>query len=458
MSRTTIGSILDRPEALGISPEKTAQPVAQTERIRSLDVLRGFALLGILLMNIASFALPDWNYPFPLATVKPVFSGPHAHINTFTWFLRWVLAEGKMRGLFSMLFGAGVVLITQRAEKRGAGIHTADIFCRRNMWLALFGVLHCYLIWQGDILFYYGITGLVFLFPARNLKPKTLILTGVAVLLFNSFHFLGSRYLDALHKKEAAEKALAVRNNHGSLNHDQSAAISEWQAAQEEYRPGEERLYSDIAKMHAGYWSSTKYLSSYAFVNETAFFYLVFGDVLGMMLIGMALYRNGFLTGELSAHSYLLCAVTGLGVAWSAAFASGWHAWKSGFDQIETLRAMMLSFDLSRLGGAIGSAAVILFMIKRRIFPWILDRIANVGQMALSNYLLTSICMRLVFVWTPLHWYGYLEYYQLYYVVGAMWLINLVWSSLWLRFFRFGPVEWLWRSLTYLRLQPMKVM
>jgi uncharacterized protein len=153
------------------------RPVVRAERINSMDVLRGFSLMGILVMNICDFAYGFRNYAYPLSTVKPVFDGPHWKINTAMWFLRWILAEGKMRALFSMLFGAGVILLTERALARGAGIRAADIFSRRNMWLVLFGMLHGYLIWDGDILFYYGLAALLFLFPfrnaPRNMDPRT---------------------------------------------------------------------------------------------------------------------------------------------------------------------------------------------------------------------------------------------------------------------------------------------
>src|SRR6201987_5437762 len=142
-------------------------PVTRAERISSMDVLRGFSLMGILVMNITDFAFGFSNYFFPLSTVKPVFNGPHWKINTAVWFLRWILAEGKMRAMFSMLFGAGVILLTERGIARGAGIRVADIYTRRNMWLVLFGMLHGYLIWSGDILFYYGLAALLFLFPFR---------------------------------------------------------------------------------------------------------------------------------------------------------------------------------------------------------------------------------------------------------------------------------------------------
>lgn len=157
-----------------------------------------------------------------------------------------------MRALFSMLFGAGVALMTSRAEKSGAGVRTADIFTRRNMWLTLFGILHCYLIWQGDILYFYGVTALLFLFPFRHLKPRTLIWAGVVVLLFNSYFFEGRRYFDAVNKKESAESALAVRQSHQALNEHQLAAISAWQSTQEEHRPSEKHLYEDIANMQKG--------------------------------------------------------------------------------------------------------------------------------------------------------------------------------------------------------------
>src|SRR3984957_17182344 len=170
------------------------KPVARGERISSMDVLRGFSLMGILVMNITDFAYGFNNYAYPLSTVKPVFDGPHWKINTTMWFLRWIFAEGKMRGLFSMLFGAGVILLTERALSRGAGIKAADIFTRRNMWLVLIGMLHGYLIWDGDILFFYGVAALLFLFPFRNVRVKRLMWTAGILLLINSVLLTGAQY------------------------------------------------------------------------------------------------------------------------------------------------------------------------------------------------------------------------------------------------------------------------
>src|SRR5580698_8814574 len=201
------------------------RPVARGERISSMDVLRGFSLMGILIMNITDFAFGFANYAYPLSTVKPVFDGLHWKINTAMWFLRWILAEGKMRALFSMLFGAGVILLTERALARGAGIRAADIFTRRNMWLVLFGMLHGYLIWDGDILFYYGLAALLFLFPFRNVRVKRLMWVAGIILFLNSLLMIGAQYGRAYSSKQAAAKANAKLAQHKVLTDDEIDAL-----------------------------------------------------------------------------------------------------------------------------------------------------------------------------------------------------------------------------------------
>lgn len=445
------------PEELAGPPHHSTQPVGQTERVSSIDVLRGFSLMGILIMNICSFAGPDWYYLFPLTTVKPVFSGPHWHANTVLWFARWVFAEGKMRGLFSMLFGAGVILLTERAERRGAGVRTADIFTRRNMWLTLFGMLHCLLIWDGDILFFYGATALLFLFPLRHARPKRLLWASVLILLLNSLLFTGKQYFGPLGQKKAADQAYVLRAAHKPLTEEQQDAIRAWEKTEAEWRPDTKKLYKTIAEHQHGYLKAQLADAGDAVRGEALGEYFGFGDWLGMMLLGMALYRYGFLSAQLPARTYAWCAVLGLGIAWPVIFLGCWKAWKHGFDLIDTTRWMGFTYDLGRFAGAVGNAALLLFLIRKGALRWLLARIGNVGQMALSNYLLTSVSMKLVFVWGFWHWYGYVEYYKLYYAVAAMWITNLVFSTLWLRYFRFGPVEWCWRSLTYWKRQPMRL-
>jgi uncharacterized protein len=446
-------------EELGGPPHLDAtlatRPVMPSERISSVDLLRGFSLMGILIMNITDFAGPGWNYAIPLTTVKPVFNGPHWKANTIVWFLRWILAEGKMRGLFSMLFGAGVILLTSRAEKRGAGIRAADIYTRRNMWLVLFGILHCFLIWNGDILFFYGVAALMFLFPFRNLKPKALIWTAVVVLLLNTLVVQVGQGWGAYHEMKQAQKANVALAHHQTLTEDQMDALKSWKDIQDRWRPGTKLLYKDIAEHQHG-WMSQGADAGDAFRGETIGAYAGFGDWFGLMLLGMGLFRLGFFSLKLSTRTYALTAAIGLGIAWPLTFWGCWHAWRSGFDMFSTGLALNVPYDLTRVTGALGNAAVLLLLMRAGVFKWVLARVAAVGQMALSNYILTSLTMKTIFVWGAWHWYGYVEYYKLYYAVAAMWAVNLIFSTLWLKKFQFGPIEWCWRTLTYWKRQPMR--
>jgi uncharacterized protein len=209
--------------------------------------------------------------------------------------------------------------------------------------------------------------------------------------------------------------------------------------------------------MHTGYFSAQAHQAKEGFDAETIYSYLGFGDVLGFMVLGMALYRNGFLTAKLSNQTYALTAVVGLGIAWPLIFAGCWHAWKSHFDLFISWWWLNVPYDLGRVTGALGNAAVVLLLVKNGAMQWITRRLAAVGQMALSNYLLTSTTCKLLFVWCPPHWYGRLQYYQLYFVCAGVWALNLIWSPIWLRHFQFGPAEWVWRSLTYWKRQPMRL-
>lgn len=168
------------PEATGILPPGTPEefagpslaPVRLSQRFPTLDCLRGFALLGILMMNIDDFAGPEGMWDIPIGMPKAAFTGWHAHLDIVLVTLRWLFGEGRMRSLFSMLFGAGVVLLTERLEGRRPGHSPAGIYYRRNLWLLLFGLCHGFLIWWGDILVDYSVMALVFLYPLRRLSTR----------------------------------------------------------------------------------------------------------------------------------------------------------------------------------------------------------------------------------------------------------------------------------------------
>ncbi len=446
---------VNAPEELAGPPKPQFAPVAQTERINTLDVLRGFALMGILLMNITSFGLPNWAYAIPLGTLLPVFSGPHARINTVAWMLRWVLAEGKMRALFSMLFGAGVVLLTDRAERRGGGDRVADIFLRRNMWLVLIGFLHGYLIWYGDILFWYGVVALLFLYPMRKLQPRTLINAAAWLLLVWVLISGVGRFTGTYFTNKKGVEAIAAVHAGKTLTQDQRDAIGAKVKQDQQWWHSTKDVQEDIAK-HKTYGKALA-ADAKEELQASQAVYFAFLDVLTFMMLGMALYKNGFLTGQQPTSVYVKTAAIGYLIALPLAAVGCIEAWRSGFEIVHTSAWLMIPYDICRVAGTLANAALVLLILRAGALRWITKRVGAVGQMALSNYLLTSFVCRFLFVFGPTHWYGYLEYYKLYYVVAAVWAINLTWSTLWLSRFQFGPVEWLWRSLTYWHKQPMRL-
>jgi uncharacterized protein len=356
-----------------------------------------------------------------------------------------------------MLFGAGVILLTERALARGAGIRAADIFTRRNIWLVLFGMLHGYLIWSGDILFYYGLAALLFLFPFRNVRVKRLMWVGGILLVINSVLIFAAQYGGAYSAKKSAEKANARLAQHQTLTEDEVAALKKWSNAQERWRMSEKKKYEDIAAMQKGYLKAQGHMAGTVLSGELKGAYFGFGDWVGMMLLGMALYKNGFLAGRLSMKTYAWTATIGLALAWGVTGLGAYKAWAGHFDMFKTMIWMQAPYDVGRVAGALGNAALLLILLKAGVGKWLLGRVAAVGQMALSNYLLTSLTMMTIFVWGPWHWYGYVEYYKIYYAVAGMWIFNMAFSTIWLRYFEFGPMEWVWRSLTYWKRQPMRI-
>jgi uncharacterized protein len=444
------------PEELAGPPEPVQfAPVARQERINSLDVLRGFALMGILIMNITDFAYSYTSYLIPLGTWLPTFTGPHAKVNTAVWMLRWILAEGKMRALFSMLFGAGAVLLTDRAERRGGGDRVADIFMRRNMWLVLIGFLHAFVIWNGDILFWYGITGLLFLYPMRKLPPKTLLKAAGWLLLVWILIAGVGRTMGVYSTQKGGREAIAAAHAGKTLTEKQRGAIVSKVEQDKQWRPLRIDVEKSIADHH-GYLKAQGTDAKSSLQSEQSI-YFGFLDVLIFMIIGMALYKNGFLTNQLPTSVYVKTAIIGYLIAIPITTIGVVQAWRGGFEIVSSTAWLFGPYDLCRVSGALANASVILLILRAGALQWLTRRIAAVGQMALSNYLLTSITCQFLFLWGPTHWYQYLEYYKLYFVVAGVWALNLVWSPIWLSHFQFGPVEWVWRSLTYWHRQPMRL-
>ena len=425
------------------------KPVEQAARIESLDVLRGVAVLGILIMNITGFGLLHQAYGNPFA------DGGATGANKLAYDIVSVGFEGTMRGIFSMLFGASIVLLPQRMEQAGAGLMAAEVHFRRMLWMMVFGIIHwALLLWWGEILFAYSICGLL-LFAVRKLPARTHLIVG-ALLLLGAAALQTKDYHEVIAAQTEAAAAQAAKARGAALSTAQSKAIETWAEKVGDVMPGKE----DAAEQRA--WHSGSYPAavggqlpfSFAFQWATAPFWLIF-DMIPFMLIGMALLALGVLSGRASARTYALMAIGGYGVGVPLGLYELALMTDGGFSAVAVAEANR-TYELSRFAMMAGHLGLLLTVIRAGVLARLQRRLAAVGQMALSNYLAQTIICTALFYGFGFGLFGVFERYQLYGIVGAIWAAELLWSPLWLSRFRFGPFEWLWRSLTYWRPQPMR--
>jgi uncharacterized protein len=438
------------------APEELAgpveAPVRQNERFASLDVLRGFALLGILMLNIEDFAGHEALWDFPVGLIKPAFVGWHAHLDYAIVILKWVFAEGKMRGLFSMLFGAGAVLLTERIERRGETSRAATIFYRRNFWLLLFGICHGFLIWWGDILLYYAVLGLLFLYPLRRLSARKLIVLGLTIWIVGGT--LGSlRFFHVADVLRSDAQLTAARAAGPAATPAQLAVIA---GAESERKSDSNAAAAEIRRGRLGYVAAWRH----GIASELSFLKLAFGsflilEILGAMITGMGLYKAGFLTNRRPAIEYALLALGGYAVSSPLVLTGLWHMYREGFTAAADARWISIPYTTEVVGAALANTSILLLLVRSGRLRWAFYPLSAVGRTAFSNYILTSLICKTVFSWGPWKLYGKLEFYQWYLFAAAVWMVNLIISPLWLRVFAFGPLEWLWRSLTYWQRQPM---
>ncbi len=361
-----------------------------------------------------------------------------------------------MRAMFSMLFGAGAALLITRADARGAGLRVADIYYRRTMWLILFGVLHAYFIWSGDILYAYGIGGLL-LFTLRKANPKWLLVAGVLLVLVASGKYVWSDF-DNLKLRDKAMAVRALEAQGKPLSDEQKEDKKKWEDKWNEMKPSGTVLAKEIDAVRGSYWKlfQWRWPKVADWQGNGMYRYGIY-DTGGMMLIGMALLLLGVLTGERSTRFYVGLVCFGYLAGGTVNAWAGWYFYRSGFNPIEGLMAEDLTYDFGRLSMALGHISLLVLLVKQGWLQAVTTRLAACGRMALSCYLASSVICTTLF-------YGYggglfakLQRYQLLYVVLAVWAFLLLVSPIWLRHFRYGPMEWVWRSLTYWQKQPMKL-
>ncbi|MCG8309610.1 MAG: DUF418 domain-containing protein [Cytophagales bacterium] len=396
----------------------TFLPSEKKDRIASLDVLRGVAVLGILLMNIQSFSMIGAAY------INPTAFGDLTGVNKAVWILTHVFSDQKFLGIFSMLFGAGIVLFTDRAvvrEKPFVALHY-----KRMFYLLLFGLAHAYLLWHGDILVTYSICGL-WVFLLRKKSVPTLLISGIIIFAVPSFIYLFMGFsLDQMPKESYAEM------------------MQSW-------LPDPVTVDAEVAAFKGGWIKQMSHRVPHTVAFQTMFFLMFMGwKVTGFMLIGMALYKIGVLSNLKSRKYYTVLAITGLlagltlsGFGVHKNFQNGWSLDYSMF--FGCLFNYWGSFFTSL--GYIG----LIMLLSKHAFMSVLFQ--PVGKMAFTNYLLQSLICTLLFYGHGFGVFGSVERSGQLLIVLAVWVLLILLSGLWLKYFEFGPMEWLWRSLTYQKIR-----
>jgi len=422
-------------------------PIAANERFVSIDVLRGVAVLGILVMNIYGFAMPLVAYSNPLA-----LGGTELH-NLGTWFFTHILFDLKFLSIFAMLFGAGLVVMSTRAESRGTQF--GRIYYRRQFWLLLLGAIHGYFIWWGDILFLYAAIGmLVYLF--RNRGPRALIIVAVLILPMPLLLDHGV----AINVDRAIVKVAEIEELQASgteLSDEQTKALEDWEGLRQFMAPTEEDMQADLDAYRGGYLEIVEHRAPIVLMLQV-FLTLLFGiwRVGALMMIGMALLKLGVLSGERSVGFYRKMMLAGYLIGLPLTIFSASDLYAHQFDPLYVIRVGGIANYWGSVIVALGHIGLVMLIVKTGALQRLMARFAAVGRMALTNYLMHSVILTTVFYGYGFGLYGTIpRFWQMGFVVAVIGL-QLILSPWWLSRYRFGPVEWLWRSLTYWERQPFR--
>ena len=417
----------------------------------SMDVIRGFAVLGIFLMNIMGFGLPGAAY------ANPAYYGGASGADLWVWYVQDALFDGRMRGLFAMLFGAGLVLAYERSRQRGAV--AAERLAWRHICLAAFGLVHIFLLQcRGDILWPYALCGLV-VWVFVTLQARRLLLLALLVLAGQTFLWVEAttgereRYLDGL---AIQDRVVAGE----TANESEQKTLEEWQAEFASCQPGAwpERAEEIVTGMRQPGWLQTFRFQRdelYEAVEITS----DFAELVGLMLLGMALGKWGVFFGQRSMRWYVVAALFGFAIA--APIAHGisrlWVA--DSFSEVPVPSDLVWTVTAIPVRVAVGLAwaSTLVVIVRTGAARRLCAGLAATGRMAFSCYLLQSVFATLLFYGYGLARFGQYSRAQLALIALIVWLVLIAFSVFWLRRYRYGPAEWLWRTLSYWSWQPLRL-
>ncbi len=401
-------------------------------RIVTLDIIRGVAVMGIFSVNVVAFAMIEEAY------FNPGAYGGHSGVDLAVWAANLLLIDGKMRTLFSMLFGASMLLVIDRADASGQSGMVVHL--RRMLILLGFGLIHYFLIWFGDILTLYALSGLIAV-AFRSRSPRQLILGGIVAVLVSMaifFAYIVQQYATdlAAHAPRASADAIAA-----------------WNDGLGSFFPTPGALARDSAIHRGSWWGiASNMLADWPKLIPSTIIFIP--ETVGLMMFGMAGYKSGFLTGQWSDSGYRSFAAATIPLGLAAFALLIWADLSSHFYIMTLFGGFIVAVVPFRIAMAAGYAALIILATRRH--GWLARRIAATGRAAFSNYLGTSLIAAFVFYGWGLGLYGHVSRAQAWLLVPLVWIAMLAWSKPWLDRFHYGPLEWLWRTLSRGSLQPMR--
>ncbi len=471
------------PSTPGMIP---AYSPAENDRLFSLDVLRGIALLGILVISIWEFG--------GFTTNEQTFYIAGWHGGNYK-----LLFEGKMRALFALVFGAGIILFLRKKE-HPSPLSPSDAYIRRQLWLIVFGLFNAFiLLWPGDILFQYGVVGIL-LFAFSRMTARGLFIAAILCTLI----YCGKNFWNYTDDKKNRKKYLAITVVEKKYKADSLAREKKDSLA----RPTDSLLMKDwkekkkisdsLAKKNdtltklqkrdkegwEGRLKGMKYDASKTKVenksmrtrdwgkiwthllvrtqNKESYWLYRTGvwDIASMMFLGMALFSIGFFSGRFSSSKYLLIGLAavliGLALAWWRVRMYNWTL--VYYEEYISKRILPYNFffPVERILLCLGYASLIIWLLRQRIFQWLWEAMAATGRMALTNYMMQTLICTLFFYGYGFSYFGHMKQWELYFMVAEIAMVQVIFSVLWLRFYQLGPMEWLWRCLIYKKWLPMR--
>jgi uncharacterized protein len=385
-------------------------------RIQSLDVLRGVGVLGMLAVHIQLFAFPS------LARWNPTAYGDFKGVNWWAWLVTSVLADGKFIAIFAMLLGVSIVMLGSEADERGVPAWRAHM--RRMAVLLVLGLLHAYLLWWGDMLVPLALSGAVVLFARRLPAGKLLVLGGLVFATVSVLSFALTWF----------------------TAQSDPVALAAWRA---QWTPRPEIINLEIARYRGGWAEQMAHRVPAALETQTVqFLTRLLWQMMGLMLMGMALFKLGVLSAARSRASYLGMGTLGFG---AGILLDSLGLWRSSVMNWDLLDFSLVSQPLHYWGDlfvALGWVALVMLLCQR---GWPLRSLAAVGRIALTNYLLQTVICTTIFYGHGLGLFGRVDRAGQLAIVAGIWAFQLLASSVWLRYFAVGPAEWLTRWVVFRR-------